>query len=158
SHGYVVAAADFPLTALTTAGGESDKHVDLQVGDVSFIASQLYAQSNDPQELLAGILKESDGFAVAGHSTGGTLALVVGRGKGGDARVKAAISLAPDSCFFAESFFAGRDTPLLVAQGTNDKLVPPATSGTRDYHLATGTKRLATFIGGTHMFFSDFNI
>ena len=35
--GYVVAAADFPLTAADTPGGESDLHVSDQVGDLELL-------------------------------------------------------------------------------------------------------------------------
>src|SRR5262249_25781076 len=48
--GYVVAAADFPLTAAATPGGPSDLHFDDQVGDLSFIADQLAAAAFDPAD------------------------------------------------------------------------------------------------------------
>ncbi len=156
AHGYVVAAADFPLTALTTTPGPTDRHVELQVGDVSFIADQIYQHAATKNDELEGLVSASDGFAVTGHSTGGTVSLVTAFGaKNHDDRVKAAVALAPCACFFAEPFFKNRVVPLMVIAGTNDRYVPPATNGFRAFQLAGAPKRLVTLIGGTHIFFTD---
>ena len=157
--GYVVAAADFPLTASTTPGGASDLHVDDQLGDLSFLADQLAARAADAKDLFAGAVDPKTGYAVAGHSTGGTVALLAAFAPDvHDPRLKAAIALAPCACFFGDSFFTTRSLPLLVAAGTDDLLVPIANNGARAYALARAPKILATIVGGTHLYFTDFAI
>src|SRR5262249_23720738 len=68
--GYVVAAADFPLTAVATPGGPSELHFDDQVSDLSFIADQLAAVARDATDPLFSAVG-ADGYVVVGHSTGG---------------------------------------------------------------------------------------
>jgi predicted dienelactone hydrolase len=158
ARGYVVVAADFPLTYVLTPGGASDQHVDMQVCDVAFIANRLFARSNDPKDQLYGALDPAAGYAVAGHSTGGSVALATAFGsQDHDPRVRAAVALAPCACFFPEHFFRSRPTPLLVIAGTDDGFVPPSDNGERAYQLSTEPKRLAVLKGGTHLNFSDLN-
>jgi len=90
--GYVVAAADFPLTALATPGGPSDLHFDDQLGDLSFLANQLEEISRSGDDLLSGAIDPS-GYGVIGHSTGGTVALLAAYAPDvHDARTRAAIA------------------------------------------------------------------
>jgi len=156
--GYVVAAADFPLTAATTLGGASDLHVDDQVGDLSFLADQMRAFAADPSDLLAGAV-DASGYAVVGHSTGGTVALLAAEAPDvHDARVRAAVALAPCACFFGDAFFRTRALPLLIMAGTDDLFVPIATNGARAYQLAGPPKLLVTLVGGDHLQFTDYAI
>ena len=157
--GYVVAAADFPLTAASTPGGPSDLHFDLQVGDVAFLADRLAAASRDATDLLARAIDPAGGYAVSGHSTGGTVALLAAYAPDmHDPRVRAAIALAPCACFLDPPFFRTRSVPLLVMAGTDDLLVPYSDNGRRAYDLAPPPKVFALLVGGTHLFFSDFDI
>jgi predicted dienelactone hydrolase len=54
SHGYLVAAANFPLTHFGTAGGPQFRDVLNQPGDVSFLIDTLLAWSDDPDSRFAG--------------------------------------------------------------------------------------------------------
>jgi dienelactone hydrolase len=158
SAGYLVAAADFPLTAFTTPGGPSDLHVDDQLGDLTFLANQLTAANTESSDLLAGVIDTAH-YVVAGHSTGGTVALLAAYAPDiHDARFAGAAALAPCACFFATTFFTTRTVPLLVIAGTEDHFVPITDNGERAYTLAGPPKDLVALVGGTHLYFTDLRI
>ena len=156
SRGFVVAAADFPLTVLTQPGGESDWHVEDQLGDLAFLADRLFAASADPNDSLHGALDAALGYGVVGHSTGGAVALLAAEAPAPhDPRVFAAVALSGDSCFYGDGFFSTRAVPLLVVGATRDLIVPNATNSARSYALAKTPAVGATLVGGTHLFFTD---
>lgn len=155
-HGFVVVAADHPLTALTQPGGSSDRHAELEPGDVRFLADEVAAMAQDRTHPLSGATRPAAGYAVSGHSTGGTVALAMAFDPDRpDPRVKAVVALAPCACFFADAFFRSRATPLLVIAGSDDRYVPPATNGRRAFDLARPPKAFALLVGGDHLRFSD---
>ena len=157
--GYVVAAADFPLTCINTPGGSSDWHVEDQPGDLSFLATTLFDASSTPGDLLAGALDASRGYAVVGHSTGGTVALLAGFAPDAhDDRVRAVVSISGDCCFFGDSFFSTRATPLLLLTASRDLLVPPPSNAQRAYRLAGPPKAISILLGGTHLGFTDLDL
>ena len=159
SRGYVVVAGNYPLTWIDTPGGESDEHCDMQVGDVSFLADQLLSLSASSSATLHGALDPAAGFGVLGHSTGGSVTLAAAFGPlNHDPRVRAAVALAPDACFFSRSFFRTRSVPLMVIAGTDDRFVPPGDNGVLAYDEAIGIKRLALLVGGQHLGFTDFDV
>ena len=156
-RGYLVAAADFPLTALDTPGGASDWHCEDQLGNLTFLANTLFAAAQDPSDDLYGKLDPQGGFSVVGHSTGGTIAVLSAEAPAPhDARVRAAVSLSGDSCFLADSIFRTRSLPLLFLGATADQLVPVADNIERAYALAGAPATLGVLDGGTHLFFTDF--
>ncbi len=156
--GNVVVAADFPLTASSTPGGASDLHVEDERGDVAFLADQAAAFSTDPADALHGATDPGAGYAVVGHSTGGAVALLAAFGDTHDDRVRAAVTISGDSCFFAEAFFRAREIPLFALTGSNDLLVPPPDNARRTYDLAAAPKVFASLVGGEHMYFTDYDI
>ncbi|MGH7295097.1 MAG: alpha/beta hydrolase family protein, partial [Polyangiaceae bacterium] len=131
--GYVVAAADFPLTALGTPGGPSDLHVSDQVGDLSFLCDRLKAAAEDPGDALHGAV-DGQSYAVVGHSTGGAVAELAAFG-GDDAlvthdpRVAAVVPLSGDACMFDPPFFHTRGVPVFAIGASNDLFVRFANSG-----------------------------
>ncbi len=156
--GYVVAAADFPLTAGNTPGGPSDLHVDDQRADLAFLADRVTAAAGDRTDVLGGAVDVS-GYAVVGHSTGGTMALVAAYAPDAhDPRVRAAVALAPCACFLGDGFFRTRALPLLVVGGTDDLFVPLATNGQRAFTLAPPPRLFARLVGGNHLYFTDVNV
>ena len=156
--GFVVAAADFPLTAFGTPGGASDLHVDDQLGDLRFLADQLDAASRDESDLLAHAI-DATHYVVAGHSTGGTVALLAAYAPDiHDARVAGAAALAPCACFFNDVLFTTRSMPLLVMAGTDDHFVPYENNGARAYALATPPKDMVALVGGNHLYFTDLRV
>ena len=159
--GYVVAAADFPLTSLMTDGGASDWHVEDQPADLSFLASILFA--GGPDGLPAMALDEPRGDAVAGHSTGGTVSLLAAFREESrfphDRRVAAAIDLSGDACFFAPAFFAPDPTvPLLAVGASRDFYVPAPNNVVYTYQNARAPKNLVVLKGGSHLWFTDWDV
>lgn len=152
--GYVVVAADFPLTSLLTDGGPSDLHVQDQQQDLMFLADRLLTEAGDG--VLQGLVDRAAGYSVVGHSTGGTVALLAAyRPDLHDERLRAVVDLAGDACFFAEAFFASRPVPLLAIGGTNDPLVPLQANVVRAWQLAKSPAALVILRGGTHLQFTD---
>jgi predicted dienelactone hydrolase len=157
--GYIVAAADFPLTALDTPGGASDLNVSYQVGDLSFLCDQLKAVSLDATDKLSGAV---DGlhYAVVGHSTGGAIAeLAAFAGDDAtithDPRVAAVVPLSGDACMFDPGFFKSRDVPVFAIGASNDLFVRFANSGQWVFDNTSAPHLLANLIGGQHMHFTD---
>jgi predicted dienelactone hydrolase len=156
--GYVVMAADFPLTAFSTPGGASDLHADEQVLDLEFLADRMRSFAADPHDAFYGAV-DATKYSVIGHSTGGTVALLALFAPDmHDARVQSAVALAPCACFFGTSFFQTRALPLLVLAGTDDLFVPVSTNGARAYALASAPRVMVTLLGGTHLYFTDIRL
>jgi pimeloyl-ACP methyl ester carboxylesterase len=157
--GYVVAAADFPLTALDTPGGPSDLHVSDQVGDLSFLCDQMKAAAQDAGDVLNGAV-DGQSYAVVGHSTGGAVAELAAFG-GNDAlvthdpRVTAVVPLSGDACMYNPPFFHTRTVPVFAIGASNDLFVRFANSGQWVYDNTTPPHLLADLIGGQHMYFTD---
>jgi pimeloyl-ACP methyl ester carboxylesterase len=160
--GYVVAAADFPLTASDTPGGPSDLHVSMEVGDLSFLCDQLKLAANHAGDALKGAV-DGQHYAVVGHSTGGAVAeLAAFAGDDAmvthDARVAAVVALSGDACMFDASFFKKRSVPILAVGASNDLFVRFANSGQWVYDNSNEPHLLAELIGGQHTFFTDIAI
>jgi dienelactone hydrolase len=157
--GYVVAAADFPLTALDTPGGESDLHVSDQVGDLSFLCDQLTAAGKDASDPLHGAVTGAT-YAVVGHSTGGAVAeLAAFAGDDTlvthDPRVAAIVPLSGDACMFDASFFRSRTVPVFAIGASNDLFVRLPNSGQWVFDSTSPPHLLADIVGGQHIFFTD---
>jgi predicted dienelactone hydrolase len=160
--GYVVAAADFPLTASDTPGGPSDLHVSMEVGDLAFLCDQLTVAANRNGELLKGAIDGAH-YAVVGHSTGGAVAeLAAFAGDDAlvthDARVAATVALSGDACMFDASFFKTRSVPIFAIGASNDLFVRFANSGQWVYDSSNEPHLLAELVGGQHTYFTDIAI
>jgi predicted dienelactone hydrolase len=160
--GYIVAAADFPLTALDTPGGASDLDVWYQVGDLSFLCDQLKATSADAGDELAGAV-DGLSYAVVGHSTGGAVAeLAAFAGDDArithDPRVAAIVPLSGDACMFGASFFQSRAVPVFAIGATNDLFVRFPNSGQWVFDSTSEPHLAAELTGGQHMYFTDFTL
>lgn len=158
--GYVVAAADFPLTSLATPGGASDLHVTDEVGDLSFLADQLKAASVAAGDALHGAV---DGlhYAVVGHSTGGAVAELAAFAPSDaaithDARVSAIVPLSGDACMFSAQFFKTRSVPTFVIGASDDLFVPVADNGQWLFDNGGPPHLMATLIGAQHVYYTDF--
>ena len=148
--GYVVAAADMPNTSLYAPGGASELHVEDQPADLTFLADRAFAGALLP----TGTIDPAHGYAVAGHSTGGTVAQLAAWMPGADPRVAAIIPFSGDACFFSEAFFHARGVPVLVVSGNEDLYVPPKINAERTYDLAQPPKTLIVLHGGDHLGFT----
>lgn len=153
SHGYIVIAADFPLTKRNAPGGPKLKDVVNQPADVSFLIDRVIVWSQDEGHVLSGHLDENR-IGVTGISLGGmTTVLVSYHPTSRDPRIKAAASIAGPSSSFSETFYENADIPFLMLAADTDALVP------YEVHALPVLDRvqrssLVTIAGGTHLGFA----
>jgi predicted dienelactone hydrolase len=162
SAGYVVVAADFPLTSIATAGGASDVDVSAQVGDLSFLCDQLAATASKQGDTLRGAVDGAH-YAVVGHSTGGAVAeLAAFAGDDAaikhDPRVSAIVPISGDACMFRADFFKSRSVPVFVVGGTGDLFVPPANNGQWVFDNTNPPHLFAKLVGASHVRFTDYDL
>ncbi|MEO0437003.1 MAG: CocE/NonD family hydrolase [Pseudomonadota bacterium] len=159
SNGFVVVAADYPLTNISAPGGPSLGDVANQPADVIFLIDTLLASSGDESHRLAGKIDEGR-IGVMGVSLGGlTSTLVAYHPSLRDPRIGAAISIAGPTSLFKKSFFAEESMPFLMLAGDRDVIVPyeiharPVLSTIPNAKLITLRKGSHTgFSGGTRYF------
>jgi len=119
SSGYVVAGPSFPQEDPAQGYPLDRTQLGAEAGDVSFVIGAL-EQRAGPLDLAAGRI------AVVGHSDGADVALLVAYGQGtADSRVSAIVADAPDPMTVG---VARSTAPLLLVQGTEDSVVPYASS------------------------------
>ncbi len=149
SHGYIVAAADYPLSNGGAPGGATVADIASQPGDWSFVLDQVLAEFGadaDPEHIGA-----------TGLSLGGlTTFLVTYHADLRDPRVDAAAPMAGPACMFKQSFYQTSNAPLLVVFGDSDQLVPYRRNGRRSFRLAGKPKFLVRLEDGSHTGFSSF--
>lgn len=126
SQGYIVVAADFPLTNMRAPGGANVFDVMNQPGDVSFLIDTLLAWNADPASRFHGRVDPAR-IGAAGLSLGGmTTELVAYHPRVRDPRIKAAVSIAGPLELFGRAFFAGSTLPFMMVAGDIDAMVPYA--------------------------------
>jgi dienelactone hydrolase len=118
SHGYVVAAADHPLTSVAGPGGPDYFDVVNQPGDVSYLIDMMLKTTSrypaiDPSRI-----------GVIGISLGAnTATLAAFHPEWRDPRIAAAISIAGHGDVFGARFFETATIPFLMIAGTADAIV-----------------------------------
>jgi len=153
SHGYVVAAPQFPLSTLAAPGGPTTDDIENQPGDVSAVIDHLLAASAGP---LAGAV-DAARIGVTGLSWGGlTTLLVTFHETLADARIRAALPIAAPACFVTPAFFRGAAARLLLLYGDDDLLVSFAESGPRAFKAARRRRQLAVLHDAAHSGFSAY--
>lgn len=153
SHGYVVVAADFPLTNMSAPDRPWVRDIVNQPGDVSFLVDAMLRQSGESGHMLYGMVDE-ERIGVTGISLGGmTSTLVAFHPTLGDARVGAALSIAGPTRQFTSRFFQHRDVPFLMLGGDIDALVPFGAHALPVLDKVPHSK-LVTVINGSHTGFS----
>ena len=153
SHGYIVAAPDFPLTHLGVAGGPNGADLVNQPGDVSFIIDTLLADK--PDNRFAGAV-DAQRIGLAGLSLGGlTTSLATFHPALHDRRVRAAVTVAGPACRFSEKFYDNADVPLLLLHGDIDAIVAYEENSVYGYGKANAPKYLMTIVGGSHTAFTE---
>ncbi len=155
SHGYVVGAADFPLSVNGAPGGPNFLDLPNQAGDVRFVIDQLLALSTNAQSSLTGSI-DSTRIALTGLSMGGsTTFLATFHPTLRDPRVRAAAPTAGVACFFGPDFYAQTHVPLLILHGDIDAIVPYQGNGLFAFEEANPPKYLVTIAGGSHTGFTS---
>lgn len=122
SHGYIVAAPDFPLTSGTTEGGANALDVVNQPGDLSFILASLLVLTPEEKPFAGEI--DTTRIGLSGYSLGGlTAVLATWHPSLREQRVAAAVAMAAPTAAFTPEFFAGVSVPFLAISGTADALI-----------------------------------
>ncbi|MAE96825.1 MAG: hypothetical protein CL910_19425 [Deltaproteobacteria bacterium] len=152
SHGYAVAALDFPLTNGDAPGGPNFADLWNQPGDVRFVIDSLLAE---PAE-QASFAIDAERIGLAGLSYGGlTTTLLAYHPTEGEARAKGAVSIAGPAQMFTEAFFAAGGPPFLMIAGTEDALVPHGLNAASLPARSPGAA-LLSIDRGTHLGFVEF--
>lgn len=156
SHGYIVAAPDFPGSKGDAPGGPRLSAVLDQPGDVSFVIDQLIALHGTSGHLLQGAVDDS-AIGLSGHSLGGLTTLLTVYGPSRDTRISAALPIAPASCFLPDDLADGESVPVLFITGAND-LITPVQTVRYGYSVANPPAYLVELAGGSHIRFADVDI
>ena len=153
SHGYLVAATDYPLTSGSTAGGANAEDVVNQPADISFLIDSLL-RLRDEQKPFSGSIDESR-IGLSGYSLGGlTTYLATYHPDWRDSRIAAALVIAGPSAIFAPRFFETSSIPMLVIAGTSDALIEHARNAA-DLRTRARNISVITIEGGTHLGFIE---
>lgn len=156
SHGYVVAAPEFPLSHLGTPGGARITAVADQPADVSFVIDELLKLNAADGGLLAGMV-DADRIGMSGHSLGGLTTMLTAYGASADPRIKAIVAVAPFGCVEPVGIGASAHLPAMVIGGTRDGIVG-LPSIRKAYDDASRPKYWVEVNGADHTRFGDFNI
>jgi predicted dienelactone hydrolase len=150
SHGYIVAAPDFPLSNGAAPGGATVADVPNQPGDLSFIIDQLLADAT------WGPAVDSAHIGASGLSLGGlTTLLVTFHDRFRDARIAASMPIAPASCMLTAPFFA-QPVPVLFLHGDSDLIANIDANSRRSFPLAKDPRELVVLHNASHTGFSGF--
>ncbi len=153
SHGYVVAAPDFPLTNGGAPGGP--RFIDLlnQPGDVSFIIDRFLAFNEEEGNFFEGAI-DGESIGLTGHSLGGFTTLLAVYGSDREERLDAALPLSASGCFLTEDMTEGVAVPIMLLTGSED-LIVPAAGNRRAYDMANPPRYWTELVGGNHIRFAD---
>lgn len=151
SRGYIVAAPQFPLSQQDSVGGPYEADILNQPGDLAAAINFMEAKGNQVSSRFNGIVSLHK-IALIGQSDGGDAALAAGYNTCCQiGSVKAVISLSSaELSTYPGKYFVTPGPPLLVVQGTEDEINPPADSEML-YDQANVTKYYLTLLGADHL-------
>ena len=151
SHGYVVAAADYPLTNGGTAGGANANDVVNQPNDVSFLIDSVLTLS-DREKPFTGTI-DVNRIGLSGYSLGGlTTVLATYHPRWREPRINAALSIAGPINAFTRRFYQNSNVPFLGIYGTTDALIDYDSNGLIIPDRVNNSA-LLTIAGGSHLGF-----
>jgi predicted dienelactone hydrolase len=156
SHGYVVAAPDYPLSNTSAPGGPRLIAVLEQPKDLSFVLDSLLAFNEEPAHALQGAI-DGDRIGATGHSLGAMTSYMSVYGPDRDDRIDAVLPISIPGCFFADDFAADASVPILLLAGTNDLITPPVSSG-QAFEIANPPRYLVEVHGADHTRFADVDL
>ena len=152
SYGYVLAAADYPLTSGSTPGGAKAGDVVNQAADVSFLIDSVLGLGIDERPFDGAI--DTSRIGLTGYSLGGlTTSLATYHPRWREPRIEAAVSIAGLDSAFTARFYETSDIPFLMIAGTADALVDyQSNAAIIPDRIANGS--LLTIAGGAHLGFA----
>ena len=152
SYGYVVAAADYPLTNGGTEGGPNAADVVNQPTDISFLIDSILALSGSEKPFPSDI--DQGRIGIMGYSLGGmTTSIASFDSKLRDSRIRAAASIAGPSAPFTADYYKTIDIPFLMIAGTLDALIN-SEANAAIIPDRVQTSALVRIDGGTHLGFA----
>jgi len=155
SRGYVVVAANYPLSHLTAPGRPTMDDLVSQPGDVSFLIDVFVARSAVPDDPLFKSV-DPERIAVAGLSMGAmTTSLAAFHRDLRDDRVDVAVTLAGPSSMFSETFYSFAKVPLLLVHGDADAIVDFDANARAAFERAQAPVDLITIVEGSHTGFAN---
>lgn len=153
SHGYIVAAANFPLTRFGTAGGPQFADVINQPGDVSFMIDSLLAGSATEGNRLAGCI-DPERIGAIGLSLGGlTTTLLAFHPEFRDPRIRAAVSIAGPVALLGKEFFSTPSIPFMIVAADIDAMIDYQQNAVQ-FREWSPDATLVTLHGGSHTGFA----
>lgn len=154
SNGYIVMAADFPLTTMFAPGdGPAIQDVVNQPADVSFLIDTMLQWNISSNHQFSNAINPGK-IGVAGLSLGGlTSTLVAFHPTMADQRVQASVSIAGPSVMFGPVFFQNRSIPFMMIAGTADSLVTYQ-SNAKDIRQRSPNTILVSLDKGSHTGFA----
>lgn len=153
SKGYVVIAADFPLTSASVPGGPMLNDVVNQPADISFLIDTILAYNESSGHPLVGMV-DAERIGLVGTSLGGmTATLAAYHPTMADIRVRAVLSIAGPTAPFTEAFFQGYSPAFLMLAGSADALVPYSSNALPVLHKIANAQ-LVTIANGSHLGFA----
>lgn len=151
SRGYVVAAADYPLSSGSAPGGATPNDVANQAGDVTFLINSVLALTETESPFVGRI--DTNRIGVSGYSLGGlTTNVVTFHPRLRDPLVSAAVSIAGLTAPFTSTFFETTSVPYLAIHGTADALLEYRRHAS-DIPERIANSALVTLDGGFHLGF-----
>jgi pimeloyl-ACP methyl ester carboxylesterase len=153
SYGYVVVAADYPLTSRSSGEALFIADVVNQPGDIAFLISQITDAETEIGTAFGGLV-DPDRLGLFGYSLGGlTSTLAAYHPTAKLPQVNAVASIAGPSAMLGERFFRTGEIPFMMLAGTADGVVP------YDDHAKVIAERvdnsiLVSIDGGSHMGFA----
>ena len=124
SRGYIVLAADYPLTS--KANGDAILMADVvnQPADINFLINQITNPMTDIGKAFDHLIDENK-IGVMGYSLGGlTSTLAAYHPTYLDHRIKAVVSIAGPSAMLGEAFYQNNSVPFMMLAGTSDEMTP----------------------------------
>jgi alpha-beta hydrolase superfamily lysophospholipase len=159
SHGYVVAAPDFPLSNGTTNNGSvcypSAADVGGQVGDLFYLTAALTSPQLQAVAPFTALIDPAR-KALIGHSLGGTTVALAGSYASlYGVNFDAVITLAPGACplFLPGQPGSSLAMPSLVIQGTTDAVTHYDTNAVPLFDSSKDPKYLVAIENGSHLGF-----
>lgn len=153
SHGYVVLAANYPLTSGSAPGRANANDVSNQPEDIAFLIDSILALSDSEKPFEGAI--DQNRIGQMGLSLGGlTTSLATYHPRLREPRVKAAVSIAGPSEFLSKKFYdQSRVTiPFLMIAGSADRLILHNSNAAVIPRRVTNGS-LLTIEGGNHIGF-----
>lgn len=153
SHGYIVAAANYPLTNGGAPGGPNANDLVNQPADVRFLIDSVLALAGNDKPFAGDI--DSSRIGLMGYSLGGiTTSLATYHPRLRDRRVAAAVSIAGPTAGLTSKFYEAVDVPFMMIAGSADALID------FEYNAAVIPARVRNSVlieieAGTHLGFAS---